>query len=174
MSSGDDHVIPVVEDALRVGKRELNHGRVRVRSYVVENPVGEQVSLRDETISIERRALDRPVTGSENAVVAPTIEAEEHHEEAAVSKDVHVVEEIALRKTAEQREETITDMVRRTVRGRGRTLRRRPSQELISYNLMYTRPADSPLAVPFYPAGTDGELRRYCGTHDPVRKRMPL
>lgn len=39
---------------------------------------------------------------------------EERHEEAVVSKDARVVEEIALRKTAEQREETISDSVRRT------------------------------------------------------------
>ena len=104
----------MVEEKLRVGKRDLNHGRVRVRSYVVENRVSEQVSLRDENVSIERRTVDRPVTETENAFVDRTIEAEEHHEEAIVSKDARVVEEIALRKTAEQREETISDSVRRT------------------------------------------------------------
>ncbi|WP_143151077.1 YsnF/AvaK domain-containing protein, partial [Agrobacterium pusense] len=112
--AGREEVIPVVEEKLRVGKRDLNHGRVRVRSYVVENPVSEQVSLRDENVSIERRTVDRPVTETENAFVDRTIEAEEHHEEAIVSKDARVVEEIALRKTAEQREETISDSVRRT------------------------------------------------------------
>lgn len=114
LEAGREEVIPVVEEELRVGKRDLNHGRVRVRSYVVENPVSEQVSLRDENVSIERRAVDRPVTGTENAFVDRTIEAEERHEEAVVSKDARVVEEIALRKTAEQREETISDSVRRT------------------------------------------------------------
>ncbi|WP_411036004.1 YsnF/AvaK domain-containing protein [Shinella sp. BYT-45] len=112
--SGREEVIPVVQEELRVGKRDLNHGRVRVRSYVVETPVNEQVSLRDENVSIERRSVDRPVTGTEDAFVDRTIEAEEHHEEAVVSKDARVVEEIALRKTAEQREETINDSVRRT------------------------------------------------------------
>ena len=114
LEAGREEVIPVVEEKLRVGKRDLNHGRVRVRSYVVENPVSEQVSLRDENVSIERRAVDRPLTGTENAFVDRTIEAEERHEEAVVSKDARVVEEIALRKTAEQREETISDSVRRT------------------------------------------------------------
>jgi uncharacterized protein (TIGR02271 family) len=114
LDAGREEVIPVVEEKLRVAKRDLNHGRVRVRSYVVENPVSEQVSLRDENVSIERRTVDRPVTETENAFVDRTIEAEEHHEEAIVSKDARVVEEIALRKTAEQREETISDSVRRT------------------------------------------------------------
>lgn len=114
LDDGREEVIPVVEEELRVGKRDLNHGRVRVRSYVVENPVSEQVSLRDENVSVERRTVDRPLAGTENAFVDRTIEAEEHHEEAVVSKDARVVEEIALRKTAEQREETINDTVRRT------------------------------------------------------------
>ncbi len=114
VADGREEVIPVVEEELRVGKRDLNHGRVRVRSYVVENPVSEQVSLRDENVSIERRTVDRPLTGTENAFVDRTIEAEEHHEEAVVSKDARVVEEISLRKTADQREETIRDTVRRT------------------------------------------------------------
>jgi hypothetical protein len=40
--------IPVAEERLNVGKREVNQGRVRVRSYVVETPVQEQVNLRQE------------------------------------------------------------------------------------------------------------------------------
>ncbi|WP_276122101.1 DUF2382 domain-containing protein [Pararhizobium qamdonense] len=51
---------------------------------------------------------------AEDAFVDRTIEAEEHREEAVVSKDARVVEEISLRKTAEQREETISDTVRKT------------------------------------------------------------
>src|SRR3954471_12592674 len=39
----DEASIPVIEERLRVGKREAGHGRVRIRSYVVEIPVQEQV-----------------------------------------------------------------------------------------------------------------------------------
>src|SRR4051812_41394403 len=38
-------VIPVVEEEMRVGKRDVSHGLVRVRSYVVEEPVQEDVNL---------------------------------------------------------------------------------------------------------------------------------
>ena len=51
---GDDEVIPVVQEQLRVGKRDVNLGRVRVRSYVVEQPVKEDVTLREERVEIER------------------------------------------------------------------------------------------------------------------------
>ena len=55
--------IPIVEEQLRVGKRQVAGGRVRVRSYVVETPVQEQVTLRDETVRVERRPVDRPAHG---------------------------------------------------------------------------------------------------------------
>ncbi|MBW6425218.1 YsnF/AvaK domain-containing protein [Rhizobium sp. XQZ8] len=114
IEADNEEVIPVVEEELRIGKREVNNGRVRVRSYVTETPVSESVTLRDENVEVTRRTVDRPLTGNENAFVDRTIEAEEHREEAVVSKDARVVEEIALKKTAEQRQETISDSVRKT------------------------------------------------------------
>jgi stress response protein YsnF len=41
-------------------------------------------------------------------------EVEERSEEAVVSKEARVIEEVAVRKQAEQRTETITDTVRKT------------------------------------------------------------
>jgi stress response protein YsnF len=107
--------IPVVEERLNVGKRVAESGRVRVRSYAVETPVEEQVTLRDETVHVDRRAVDRPVTAADEALFADkTIEATEMREQAVVSKDARVVEEIGIRKDAGQRTETVTDKVRRT------------------------------------------------------------
>jgi stress response protein YsnF len=114
LEANNEEVIPVVEEELRVGKRDVNNGRVRVRSYVTETPVSESVSLRDENVEVTRRTVDRPLTGADNAFVDRTIEAEEHREEAVISKDARVVEEIALKKTADQRQETISDSVRKT------------------------------------------------------------
>ncbi|UVC12620.1 YsnF/AvaK domain-containing protein (plasmid) [Rhizobium sp. TH2] len=111
---GDEEVIPVVEEELRVGKRDVTAGRVKVRAYTVETPVSESVSLRDENVTIERRPVDRALDGTETAFQDRTIEAEERHEEAVISKEARVVEEIALRKTAEQREQTVSDSVRKT------------------------------------------------------------
>ena len=58
--TGGEEVIPIVEEQLSVGKRQVERGGVRVRSYVVETPVEESVRLRDETINVERRRVDRP------------------------------------------------------------------------------------------------------------------
>jgi len=111
--TGED-VIPLVEEQLKVGKRDVNSGRVRVRSYVVETPVSEQVSLRDENVSVERRAVDRPITDADTAFRDRTIEAEEHREEAVISKEARVREEVVLKKTAAERTERVEDKVRRT------------------------------------------------------------
>lgn len=55
----DDPVISTVEERLVVDKREVARGGVRVRSYVIETPINEQVSLREEDVSLERRPMDR-------------------------------------------------------------------------------------------------------------------
>jgi stress response protein YsnF len=112
---GEKDYIPVVEERLNVGKRVAEAGRVRVRSYVVETPVEERVTLRDETVHVDRRTVDRPVTAADEALFeSKTIEATELREQAVVSKDARVVEEVGIRKDAGQRTETVTDKVRRT------------------------------------------------------------
>lgn len=114
VASLDEEVIPVVQESLKVGKRDVSLGRVRVRSYLVEEPVSEEVTLHHERVEVERRPVDRPVDGSVEAFTDRTIEAEEHAEEAVVSKEARVVEEIALRREGEDRTETVSDSVRHT------------------------------------------------------------
>ena len=97
-----------------VGKREVNRGGVRVRSYVVETPVSEQVSLREENVSIERRPVDRALTGTEDAFRDRTIEMTETGEEVVVGKTATVTEEVTIRKDVSERTQEINDSVRRT------------------------------------------------------------
>lgn len=111
---GTDEVIPVVQENLRVGKRDVDLGRVRVRSYLVETPVSEDVALRRDTVEIERRPVDRPLGATDTAFTDRVIEATERAEEAVVEKEARIVEEIALRKTSDTRTETISDTVRHT------------------------------------------------------------
>lgn len=112
--TGREDYIPVAEEQLRVGKREVDHGRVRIRSYVHETPVEEHVSLRDETIDVDRRPVDRAATTGDHLFEERVIEAEEHDEEPVVSKEAHVVEEVRLHKDVAERDETVRDTVRRT------------------------------------------------------------
>ena len=112
---GDEEVVQVVEERLSVGKRAVSRGKVRLHSYVVEKEVSENVSLRDETVSIDRHAVDRPVAAlGADAFKERTIEMEEIDEEAVVAKTARVVEEIGIRKDVFDRTETIRDTVRST------------------------------------------------------------
>ncbi|MFD2237996.1 YsnF/AvaK domain-containing protein [Aureimonas populi] len=108
-----DGTIEVVEENLRVGKRDVSHGRVRVRSYVVEEAVNQNIDLHSERVDVQRRAVDRPAAGVD-AFRDRTIELEETAEEAVISKEARVVEEIDLNRTVEDRTETVSDTVRRT------------------------------------------------------------
>jgi uncharacterized protein (TIGR02271 family) len=114
LSDRGEQVLPVVEETLRIGMRDVSHGRVRIRSYVVDTPVEEQVSLREEHVALEHRPADRALSDADQAFQVRTIEAEERGEEAVVSKQAHVTEEVVVRKEAEQRTETVSDTVRET------------------------------------------------------------
>lgn len=107
--------IPVIEEDVRVGKREVNTGRVRVVSRVTERPVEETVNLHEEHAHIERRPVNRPVAADElNAFKAGSIEIQETAEEVVVEKSARVVEEVVVGKQSSDRQETVHDTVRRT------------------------------------------------------------
>jgi len=108
--------IPVVEENIRVGTREVESGGVRVTTSVEATPVNEQVTLREEHVTVDRRTVDQPVDASTltEAFREGTFEVRERDEEAVVAKEARIVEEVVVGKTAEQRTETITDTVRLT------------------------------------------------------------
>jgi len=110
--------IPIVEEELRVGKREVTRGGARVRSYIKEVPVHEQVTLREEHVSVERRPVSDTLStadlNSGDLLRERTVEMTETAEEAVVAKQAHVTEEVVVRKTAEEHVENIDDTVRRT------------------------------------------------------------
>ncbi len=114
VGAADEETIQLAEERLRVGKRDVNHGRVRLRSYVVEKPVNESVSLHSERVDISRRPVDRALGAGENLFQERTLSAEEHDEEAVVSKEARVYEEIGLGKVAQDRTQEVHDSVRRT------------------------------------------------------------
>jgi uncharacterized protein (TIGR02271 family) len=114
----DEEHIPIVEEKLKVGKREVARGGARVRSYIRETPVHEQVSLREEHVSVERRPVDRKLSQEELArgdmLRDREIEMTETTEEAVVAKEARAREELVIKKTADERVEQIDETVRRT------------------------------------------------------------
>ena len=113
VTGGEGDTIQLAEEKLAIGKRAVMGGTTRIRRYVVETPVEEKVALHEEKVTIERRPVTdgRPVGTAD--FTDRTIEMTESREEAVVSKTARVVEEIALRKEATERVETVKDTVRR-------------------------------------------------------------
>jgi uncharacterized protein (TIGR02271 family) len=104
--------IPVVEEDLVVGKREVSTGRVRVYSRPTSKPVSTTVSLSEEHATIERRPVDREATARD--LEGGTIEVRESAEEAVVGKKSRVVEEVVVGKERSERTETINETLRGT------------------------------------------------------------
>jgi uncharacterized protein (TIGR02271 family) len=112
---GQEEVIPVTKEELRVGKRQVERGGVRVFSHVTERPVEETVRLQEEHVDIERRPVDRPISAAgEEAFQEQTFEVRETEEQPVVEKQARVVEEVVIGKETTAREETIRDTVRET------------------------------------------------------------
>ena len=114
-TGGGDVVMPVVEETLQVGKQEVQRGGVRVYSRVTEKPVEETVRLREEQVQVERRPVNRPADINQSAAFKEgVIEMTTTSEEAVISKQARVIEEVVIRKDVRERTETVRDTVRRT------------------------------------------------------------
>lgn len=107
--------IPIVEEELKVGKRTVQRGGVRIYQHMTEKPVHESVPLREEHINVERHAMDKPATEADMAAFKEgTVEMREMAEEPVVSKTARVVEEVVVGKDVSQETANIDDTVRRT------------------------------------------------------------
>ncbi|WP_017732478.1 YsnF/AvaK domain-containing protein [Nafulsella turpanensis] len=111
----DKKSIPVIEEELEVGKKEVETGGVRLRSRIVERPVEEKLRLREEHVEVERKPVDRKATEADfKNFEEGTIEATERAEVPVVGKEARVVEEVKLKKEVNERKETVRDRVRHT------------------------------------------------------------
>jgi uncharacterized protein (TIGR02271 family) len=107
--------MPVVEEDLQVGKRDVESGRVRVHRSVTERPVEKDIDLRSERVNVERRDVNRPVNeGDQDVFKEETYEFTEHSEEPMARKEQRVVGEVDISKESETRHETYRDTVRRS------------------------------------------------------------
>jgi len=106
-----DETIPLAEEQVQVGKERVERP-VRVRRFVVERPVEQQVSLRDERVEIERRPAQGTTVG-DRAFEERTVEVRESHEVPTVNKPAKVTEEAVVRREGTERTETVRDTVRK-------------------------------------------------------------
>jgi len=105
--------LQLAEEQLVVGKRLVDRGTTRVRRFVVETPVEENVTLHSERVSVERRPVSGNVPVTDADFTDRTIEMNETDEEAVVSKTARVKEEVVVHKDVADRVDTVKDTVRR-------------------------------------------------------------
>jgi uncharacterized protein (TIGR02271 family) len=110
--------VPLIEEELRVGTREVVRGGARVRTHVEELPVQQEVELLEEFTRVERRPATRTISAQEleegGLLRERVIEIAQVREEAIVTKEAFVREEVVVSKSTERRVQQIHETVRRT------------------------------------------------------------
>lgn len=112
-----EEVVPVVEEKVAIGKRVSDHGRnINVTSHVVEDRVSEDVHLRDETVSVDKRPVNRAVSSADADALLKdrNVSMTERDEEVVVGKKAVVTDEVVVKKTADDRVERVDETARRT------------------------------------------------------------
>jgi stress response protein YsnF/sporulation protein YlmC with PRC-barrel domain len=105
------------EEELRVGVRQREIGRARLRKYVVSEPVEDTVTVEREQARLERE----PIAGNAPAgIEGPELSEEEHEvvlteEEPVVEKRIVPKERVRLDKEVVADQETVRDEVRKEV-----------------------------------------------------------
>lgn len=110
----DEISIPIIEENLVVGKRTVEKGGATVRTTLTETPVEESVNLREESVTVERRPVDRAVDANTDAFQEGTFDVTTRAEVPVVSKEARVVEEVYVGKEVTERDETVHETVKRT------------------------------------------------------------
>ncbi len=111
-----DVIIPLVDEEIEIAKRKVDAGGVRVQTHVVAKPVREEVRLRDERVTVERRRVDEPLStaDADEQFQDRAVEIKATSEVPVVAKRVHAIEEIVLKKERTERVEQVRDSVRHT------------------------------------------------------------
>lgn len=107
--------IPVIEEEVKVGKREVQHGAVRIFQRITEVPIEEELTLREERVVVERIPVDKPATEADlGAFKEGNVELRERAEEPVISKRARVVEEVRVGKEVTERKQKVKETARRT------------------------------------------------------------
>jgi len=113
LGSGDELRMRLSEERLRVGKREVPAGGVRLRKIIRTEIVQQPVELKHEELVIEHvppgeaRVAGTGGVGEEQTYIAL------HREEPVISKEVRTREEVRVRKIVQKEQGTVSGQVRK-------------------------------------------------------------
>jgi uncharacterized protein (TIGR02271 family) len=98
------------EEELKVGKRAVDAGSVRLHKWVETEPVDVDVELERETARVTRERIDEPVDAE---LGEDEIEVPLKAEEAVAQKQVVAKERVGVEKDVETERTTVTDELRK-------------------------------------------------------------
>jgi uncharacterized protein (TIGR02271 family) len=108
---GEDEIIELAEEQLRVSKREVERGRVVIRTQVEEREEIAEAALRQEDVTVERVPIGRmieaapPMREEDGVLIVPVLE-----ERLVVMTELVLKEEIRI--TKKSRTEVVREPVR--------------------------------------------------------------
>src|SRR5262249_19184812 len=108
-----EEVLRLAEEQMNVGKRLFETGTTRIRRFVTERPVEQEINLHEEHAKVVRRAITDPNYIADIDWSDREYSVTETSERPVVSKSARVVEEVALGREGSERTETVRDTVRR-------------------------------------------------------------
>ena len=114
VAGGEERDITLREEQLKVGKRTVDAGQVRLRKIVRTEIVNQPVEVRREDVVVERVSADQVHAdqGSTN-FEEEVINVPLTREEAVVSKEATVTGAVRLHKTADVETQNVSDTVRK-------------------------------------------------------------
>ncbi|HWQ93686.1 MAG TPA: PRC and DUF2382 domain-containing protein [Clostridia bacterium] len=105
--------IQLSEEELKVGKRAVEAGGVRLRKIIRTETVNQPVELQREELVIERVPASEAHSGRQQAFTEQEVYIPLRREEAVVQKETHLREEVRARKKTQSEHEEVSGEVRR-------------------------------------------------------------
>ena len=112
-SDKDTVEVPLTEEELKVGKRTVSAGQVRLRKIVRTEVVNQPVEVRREDVVVERIPASEVRGGTASDFKEETIDVPLSREEAVVSKEAHVTGAVRLNKTSTAETQNVSETVRK-------------------------------------------------------------
>ena len=110
-----DHVeVALTEESVKVGKRTVDAGQVRLRKIIRTEVVNQPVEIRHEDVVIERVSADQVHAGTATSnFQEEVIDVPLTREEVVVSKEAHVTGAVRLHKTEGVEQQSVSETIRK-------------------------------------------------------------
>ena len=109
----EEEVLRLAKEQIDVDKRQVTTGKSRIRRFVTEKPVEQQITLHEEHCEVARRPVTDPKLAQDIDWKDQILEVTETSEQPVVNKTARIAEEVVIRKRGSDHVETIRDTVRR-------------------------------------------------------------